>query len=112
LPGSEFVTHRRWAGWGIYAVASELRPRLPDLRRRLNLMYGTHSREIDIPLWMPTVLTAIFPLYLGSQAWLRSPSRRRAAAGRCPACGYDLRATPQRCPECGRVPEANAQTAA
>ena len=28
---------------------------------------------------------------------------RRVAAGRCPACGYDLRATPGRCPECGRA---------
>jgi len=27
--------------------------------------------------------------------------RRRRRPGRCPACGYDLRATPDRCPECG-----------
>lgn len=30
---------------------------------------------------------------------------RRLREGHCPACGYDLRASPGRCPECGREPQ-------
>ena len=44
--------------------------------------------------------TAWVASFLGGRAVTRRRARR-ARAGLCPSCGYDLRATPGRCPECG-----------
>jgi hypothetical protein len=49
------------------------------------------------PSWFVLVLLGAMPT-----ARLLRTRRRRAAAGHCPSCGYDLRATPGRCPECGQ----------
>jgi hypothetical protein len=64
-----------------------------------HIRWGTHSVwVVTLPLYLPVVLTALLPLSQLSAA-IRLAKRRRR--GLCPACGYDLRATPGRCPECG-----------
>ena len=75
------TTPRRFAGFG-YVRPSE---GLPMLR---------------LPAWFVLLVPMTYLLAIG---WGRARKRRRRAAGLCPACGYDLRATPGRCPECGAV---------
>ena len=56
------------------------------------------------PFWAIALLLAVAPhLIRDLKTKLRD---RRRAGGLCPACGYDLRATPDRCPECGAVPRS------
>jgi hypothetical protein len=54
-----------------------------------------------IPWWVASPPLGVLPAL-----WLRRRlvARRRRATGRCLACGFDLRATPERCPECGVMP--------
>jgi hypothetical protein len=63
---------------------------------------GRGNREsfvIVAPLWFLAAGLAVLP----GVRLVRSRRRRaRLRPGHCPACGYDLRATPDRCPECGR----------
>ena len=53
------------------------------------------------------------PLAVAIVVYDRRRLRREAReeGGLCPACGYDLRATPGRCPECGAVRDRHAEVA-
>jgi hypothetical protein len=67
-------------------------------RRREGNNYD--SRLVLVPLWLPLLLLAATTLWL-ARLTARARREERSKAGLCPACGYDLRATPGRCPECG-----------
>ena len=54
-----------------------------------------------VPYWLVVALTGVLPAKAAATAVTSRRRRRRALAGQCVACGYDLRATPGRCPECG-----------
>lgn len=61
--------------------------------------YSLHMVFIWVPLWPLVLLPPMAPVALFF--WLAYRRRTRRRAGLCPACGYDLRATPYPCPECG-----------
>jgi hypothetical protein len=62
-----------------------------------------------VPHALPVAVAAGMPA-MWLARWRRQ--RRRRLQGRCPACVYDLRATPARCPECGHRPAAAATAVA
>ena len=55
---------------------------------------GRDSWAVQFPHWSAAAVA------LTAALWVRRRDRKRRI-GLCPACGYDLRATPERCPECG-----------
>jgi hypothetical protein len=70
--------------------------------------------DIRGPYWALFLVFAILP-FLWAASWpLRAVRARRLLihSGKCPHCGYDLRATPDRCPECGTIPAKPAEAEA
>ena len=85
-----------WAGFGFLGQT-----------RRWGAGSMNRSFALLLPGWFIIGILAALP----TSFLLRCRARTRQArlrSGRCPTCGYDLRATPQRCPECGTVTEPTA----
>ena len=56
---------------------------------------------IVIPWWSLSVMAAILPFTVMLRSVISRLRQSSTKKGRCRACDYDLRATPDRCPECG-----------
>jgi hypothetical protein len=63
---------------------------------------AVESAAVSAPFWALAAAAAALALGRAVPRLVSARRRRRQRAGLCPACGYDLRATPERCPECGR----------
>ena len=63
-----------------------------------HLNHGRYHLRVAVPY---LVLMALGVTALARWRWHRAVVAGNTLAGRCPACGYDLRASPGRCPECG-----------
>ena len=65
--------------------------------------YAYNTLYWRLPDWSLVSAFAVLPAIFAFRQ-IRAVRRRRhrSRLGLCPACGYDLRASPGRCPECGR----------
>ena len=109
-PGSEPVTEfeyhnsyirqfpdlpRNWSGFFFFQQPDSIPPDSDGISLSYDLAV------VEMPYWPVALVTSVLPACLLLTTVRRRRRQRRLHAGLCPACGYDLRASPGRCPECG-----------
>ena len=78
-----------------------------EVSRGIGFYANNRWQHVAIPCWFLSAVLLALPAVHGRLSYVR---RKRQRLGRCPTCGYDLRATPGRCPECGTVTAETPQT--
>ncbi len=86
-------TKRFPRGWVVYGLRKSNR-----FSTILTPDFSRNPFGLGIPLWIPTLLFAVWPASLLLPFHRR---RKRKKLGLCVKCGYDLRGSKNRCPECG-----------
>lgn len=102
-PGRQPVPFIVMAGWLaisalgviIWTIADQILPPESETGELLWRLYIIVSIGAAVPL--------IIAEHRSGRRW------KRISRGLCPACGYDLRATPDCCPECGWVPDRHTR---
>lgn len=99
---------RLWSSSGsLWLIGSRFMVQLPGWSIILDSR-SVPGTFIDQPDWTLRVPFVSFVIWLFALPWCRwaiplARSRQhRRRPGHCPACGYDIRASPARCSECGR----------
>ena len=79
-------------------------PYLQNLLSNLSIMggssFGSYGEQHGFGGWI-TLFSLLPLLWLIVAAYGYHRRKHRRPPGSCPACGYDLRASPTQCPECG-----------
>jgi hypothetical protein len=97
------------------AVAALAPARANDLRltRAAFAMYVRPVTSHSVPLPVVAAITAMLPVIWIARVLGRARRTRCCwMRGVCPACGYDLRASPDRCSECGTPRPSSSKEAA
>jgi hypothetical protein len=95
-----------WAGRGHFGLSEAYAPQHIRWDWAASGAPNSAVHLYGVPLWQLLILLAALPTTQFLVALVRfGRAQQRRAAGCCPNCGYDLRATPDRCPECGMSDE-------
>ena len=102
--GGEYHTRPRYIGRTPYMLVAD--------RGGVGVIWFSPSRPggltVRLPYAVAVPAVALLPALAGLRSRREALGRRRTRSGLCPACGYDLRASPGRCPECGYAAAGNA----
>lgn len=63
--------------------------------------FTADAQVLLFPHWFPTLVLGLLSALATRNLLTLTRREHRRAAGLCPTCGYDLRASSERCPECG-----------
>ena len=106
-PENFFHVHWRWERWkpGGLGMPPGDGPRLLRAvgigwENERTISTGETIWRFHVRLALPAAVCALSTAFL----ILRHRLKNRRTPGQCPACGYDLRASPARCPECEAFP--------